>query len=114
MEVAAQVRPACRLAELDGAVGPGIVEFGIALVTVRRANGPLDRLLALLTLQDPLGLLEVLADVLFLPVWGEAVDGAGRHGSRPWALAVASGARTSGATAGNSSDQWRTMARSRT
>ena len=60
MEVAAQVRPACRLAELDGAIWASVVQLGIALVAVG--------------LEDPLGLLKVLADVFFLPVRGEAVE----------------------------------------
>src|SRR6056297_262154 len=72
MEVAAQMCPAGRLAEPGGAVRAGVVELGIALVAVG--------------LQDAAALAQVLADVLFLPVRSEAVDGAWRCRPRPWPL----------------------------
>ena len=60
MEVAAQMRPACRLAQAGRPVRVWSVEFGIALVSVR--------------LQNAAGIGQMSMDVFFFPIGGEGVD----------------------------------------
>ena len=88
MEVTPQMRPTRRLTEPGGPVWFRFVAFGMALAAVRRANDPPDRLLIRLTLKDAAGLPEMLVDVVFLPVRGEAIERPRRCSTRPGALAI--------------------------
>ena len=73
VKVAAQMRPACGLPELRGAVKPWLIQVLEPAVGVRRENSPPDCFLILLTLQDPFAFLEVLSRVTALVIGGEVI-----------------------------------------
>ena len=73
VKVAAQMRPACGLPELRGAVESCLIQILESAVGVRRENSPPDCFLILLTPQDPSALLEMLSWVLALVIGREVI-----------------------------------------
>ena len=86
VKVTAQMRPAGGFAELRGTSRIRLIQVSEPATGVRRANDPPDRLLTLLTLQDALALLEVLAGVFTLAIGREVIGHARGCCPRPGAL----------------------------